>query len=101
DPVVEILAKAAVRDELIEIAICRGDDPDVDAASLIVADPAELLRLEDAQQLRLERQRQLADLVEEQRAAVSGGEQALAIARRVGERAADVAEQLVLEQLLG
>ena len=98
DAVVEVLAKATARDELIEIAIRGGDDADIDAAIVIVADPAELLRLQDAQQLGLQRQRQLADLVEEQRAGVRGGEQTFAIARRIGERTADVAEQLVLEQ---
>ena len=101
DAVVEVLAEAAARDELIEIAVGRGDDADVDATILIVADPAELLRLQDAQELGLQRQRQLADLVEEQRAGVRGREQTLAIARRVGERAAHVTEQLVLEQRLG
>ena len=100
DAVIEILAKPAACNELLELAIGRGDDPDVDAPILIVADPAELLRLQDSQQLRLQRQRQLADLVEEQRPGVRGGEQTLAIARRVRERTADVAEQLVLEQLL-
>jgi hypothetical protein len=57
--------------------------------------------LQDPQQLGLQRQRQLADLVEEDRAAVGLGEQAQAIGAGVGERAALVAEQLALDQRLG
>ena len=45
--------------------------------------------------------RHLADLVEEHRAAVGGFEQALLLHARIGERAALVAEELALEQLLG
>ena len=57
--------------------------------------------LDRAQQLRLHRQRQVADLVEEQRAAVGGLEEALAVVVRAGERALAVAEELGLEQVLG
>ena len=46
-------------------------------------------------------ERHLADLVEEERAAVGQLERALRVARRAGERAALVAEQLALEQRLG
>ena len=45
--------------------------------------------------------RHLADLVEEDGAAVGGLEQAALLLPRVGERAPLVAEQLALEQLLG
>ena len=55
--------------------------------------------LEHAQQLRLQVRGQLADLVEEQRAAVGARERAGASRDRAGERAAHVAEQLALEQL--
>src|SRR5688572_26464414 len=51
DAVVEVLTKAAALDELIEIAIRGGDDANVDAAILIVADAPELLALQDAQEL--------------------------------------------------
>ena len=65
------------------------------------AEPLELALLQHAQELRLRRQAHLADLVEEQHAA--GGQ--LDLARlgllRAGERAALVAEELRLEQLLG
>src|SRR6185295_3274280 len=62
------------------------------------ADALDLSRLENAQQLRLHGQRQLADLVEEQRAAVGRLEQPRLVVGRAGERAAHVPEQLALEQ---
>ena len=62
------------------------------------ADALELALLQDAQQLRLHLQRQLADLVEEQRAAVGQLEAAGSGRDRAGERAPLVPEQLALEQ---
>ena len=53
-----------------QIAVGGGDDADVDAARDVLADAAQLPFLNDAQQLGLRARRQLADLVEEQRAAV-------------------------------
>ena len=76
-------------------------DPHVDLERRRAADPLELALLEDAQQLRLDRERQLADLVEEQRAAVGPLEAARPLAVGAGEGAALVAEQLGLEQRLG
>ena len=67
----------------------------------IGADRLHGLRLEHAQELRLRRERQLAELVEEQRAAARLDERALAIAVGAGERAADVAEQVRVDQVLG
>ena len=67
--------------------------------SSLSADALEGVLLQDAQELHLEVQRHLADLVEEQRAAVRRLEAAHAVAHRAGERAAHVAEQLALEQL--
>ena len=59
--------------------------------------PLELAGLDDAQQLGLLAHRHVGDFVEEQRALVRQLEAADAIALGVGERAADVAEQLALE----
>ena len=64
------------------------------------ADPLELALLQHAQQLGLERRRDLADLVEEQRAAVGQLEAALAGVDGAGEGALLVAEQLGLQQRL-
>ena len=65
------------------------------------AERLELALLQHAQQLGLQRRRDLADLVEEDRAAVGQREAALLVGRRAGERALVVAEQLGLEQRLG
>ena len=62
------------------------------------ADAPEGLLLEEAEQLGLERGRHLADLVEEDRAAVGLLEEAPLLLLGVGEGAALVAEELALEQ---
>ena len=84
-----------------EIAVGGGDDAHVDLARALAADAAELARLQDAQQLALHAGRHLADLVQEQRAAVGDLEQAARVALGAGEGAAHVAEQRRLEQRLG
>ena len=69
--VVEILAKGAGRDLLLQIAVGRGDQPHVDADRLDAAHALELALLQGAQQLHLHLDGDRADLVEEQRAAVA------------------------------
>ena len=64
------------------------------------AERLELALLQHAQQLRLERRAHRADLVEEDRAAVGQREFALLCRGRAGEGAANVPEQLRLEQRL-
>src|SRR5213079_3622399 len=78
---------------------CR-DHADVDLDRLAAGDALEPLVLEDAQDLGLELERHVADLVEEQRAAVGELELAFLLLGRAGERALLVAEQLALEQTL-
>ena len=65
------------------------------------ADRLDDLLLERAQHLGLRLEAHVADLVEEQRAAVGQLELAAAIGDRAGERALHVPEQLALDQLLG
>jgi hypothetical protein len=65
------------------------------------AQPHQRALLQRAQQLGLQRQRQLADLVQEQGAAIGLLEPASAGGGRAGEGAALVAKQLALEQGLG
>ena len=81
EPVVEVLAEVARRDLLLEVAVGRGDQAHVDLDRLDAADALELALLERAQQLHLHLDRDLADLVEEQRAAV-GQLEAAGLARR-------------------
>src|SRR5947209_1107284 len=73
-------------------------DRKTDSAS---ADSAELPLLQESQQLRLRGERHFADLVEEQRAALTRLDEAGAVAIRAGERAAHVAEKLAFDQRLG
>ena len=95
----QILAKAAVAHAGVEILIRRGDDAHVHAYRLLPADAIELALREHAQQPRLQRRRDVADLVEEQRAAVRLLEAPLAPRLRARERAALVAEELRLEEV--
>ena len=93
--------KRPLLDGGLEVAVGRGDEADVERHLAVAADRPHRPLLQRAQQLRLQRERQLADLVEEERAAVRLHEEARARAARVGEGAARVAEQLALEQRLG
>src|SRR5690606_37210249 len=99
--IVEVLAEASRGDLLLEIAVRRRDDPDVDRVRAVVADALELALLEHAQELALQLDRDLADLVEEDRAAVGQLEAADAVAVRAGARALHVPEKLAFEQLAG
>ncbi len=67
---------------------------------LVLADAADLAAFQHPQQLGLHRLGQLADLVEEDRAAVGDFEQAHAVLVGAGERALAMAEQLALDQRL-
>jgi uncharacterized protein YoaH (UPF0181 family) len=69
------------------------------AASRSVFDRFELALLQHSQQLGLQRGRHLANLIEQQRAAVGKLQDAGAIGQRPGERSALVTEQLRLHQL--
>ena len=79
EAVIEIGAEPALAHFVLEVAIGRGDDAHVDAVNTVAADTLNLPVLQGAQQLWLQFERQLADLVEEQRAAVGDLELAGAI----------------------
>ena len=101
EAVVEVLAELAVLDQLDHVAVGRRDQAEVDLDRLLGADRIDLALLQGAQQLDLRLERQLADLVEEQRAAVGLLELADALVDGAGERALLVAEQDALDQVLG
>ena len=101
EPIVEILAQLAVLERLLEILVRRGDDANVDGDLLLAAEAPHRARLERAQELHLDVGGHLADFVEEERAAVGHLEGARLLVRRAGEGALLVAEQLVLENVLG
>src|SRR6185369_11592088 len=98
--IVEILAEAPFADGLFEVAIGRRDDAHVHALRGHPADRLEHAVLEHAQQLHLQLRAHVADLVEEDRAAVGQTEPAHARADRAREGAALVTEHLALEQIL-
>jgi hypothetical protein len=95
----QVVAKLLLLDLLVEIATGRRDDPHIDPHRAARADPPDLGALERAQQLGLQRHVELADLVDQQRAAVRELEHALAQRYRAGERAALVTEQVGLHEL--
>ena len=101
EPVEQVLRGTGRRRPAVQVLVGGGDHADVGADRLVAADPLELLLLQQPQHLGLRRRRHVADLVEEERAAVGLLELADAAAVGPGERALLVAEQLALEQRLG
>src|SRR5437867_8818447 len=69
-PIEEILAKLAAPDFLLQLAVCRAHQSDVDLDRRFGTRRDHLALLQHVQQSSLERRRQVADLVQEQRAAV-------------------------------
>ena len=63
----QVLAKAAVGNPQLQVAMGRGDDAGVEMNRLRAAEPLELPLFEHAQQLDLDLRRQLADFIEEDR----------------------------------
>src|SRR5690606_12485653 len=99
-PMVEVEAEGAPIDGAGEIAVGRGENADVDQSILNAADAPEAHRLEHPEELRLDARAEVADLVEEEGAAVGELEQPSLRGLRVGEGAALVAEELALGELL-
>jgi hypothetical protein len=97
EPVVQILAEAAFRDPGFHVAVAGGDEANIDLHRSGAAHRQHFLFLDRAQQLDLHGRRHFGDLVEKQRAAVSGDEQA-GLADGAGESASFVAEQFVGQQ---
>ena len=100
-PIVEVLAEAAVLDHFRQVGVGRGHHSHVHFDRLAVADALELALLEHAQQLHLQRHGHRPHFIEEQRALVRLFEPTLTRADGAGERAAHVAEELRFEQTSG
>src|SRR5690606_11138667 len=96
----QILTELAHLDGGLEILLRGRQDPHVDPPRLGSSEPSHLALLQRAQELHLERGRELTDLVDEERAAVGGLEEALLVPVCARERALREAEELGLEQLL-
>ena len=101
EAIVEILAKLAGCDRVLEILICRCNDSNVNFDDGFAADPRELPILQNMEDLGLEGRVEIADLVEKNRAMIGRFELANLQLVRAGEGPALVPEQLALEKLPG
>ncbi len=97
----QVFAKPAFLDVREEVTVRGGDDPDVDRDRRIATDALIRPFLQNAEQLDLDRQRDLADLIEEQRAAVGPAKASISGGVGTGERALFVTEEFALEDALG
>src|SRR5262249_15050482 len=97
-PIEEVRAEFALRNRVLEVPVRRRDDACVDRPRLRAADGLELALLHDAEELRLGLQRQLADLVEEDGAAVGELEAADAVGEGTRERPLHMAEELTFDE---
>src|SRR6185436_13872873 len=68
----EVFAKASLGDGPLQIRVSSRDHPDIDLQRLTLADRVYLALLEEPQQFRLKLDREVADLVQEERAALGG-----------------------------
>src|SRR6185295_3110930 len=93
EPVVEVFAERTDLHLLGKVAVGRRDDAHVDLDGTLGADRVDLAFLQRAQELDLHVEPELADLVEEEGAAVGFLELAEMLVGGAGERALLVAEQ--------
>src|SRR4029077_6236623 len=94
EAVEQILSERADGARFLQVAGGRRQDADIHRNRMTVADPLDLAILKHAEQRDLCFRRQIADLVEEDRAAIGGLEPAEAPLQRARERALLVAEEL-------
>src|SRR5690606_34194103 len=97
----EVLAERSLADHRLEVAVRRRDEAHVRLLGARAAQALELLLLQEAQQLYLHRGADVADLAEEERAAVRELDPPRLALGRAGERALLVAEELALEEVVG
>ena len=94
EPVVEVLAEEVFGDGLFEILVSGRDDADVDFDGVSASEPLEFLVLEYLQQLGLQLQLHVADLVEQDGAAIGEFEHAGFLLEGTRKGAPFIAEQL-------
>ena len=100
EPIEEILTEQAGRDGRPEVRVRCRDDAHVDVLDRVASDRFHLAGLERPEQLHLRARRQIADLVQEERAAVGRLEETCACGECRREGTAGVPEELALDQLL-
>ena len=101
EAVVEIAPEFPLRDRLTKVAVGRGNQPDIDGDRFGATNPCHLPLFHDPQQPHLARKGHFADFIEKDGASLSLFEGALVLCLGVGESAFLVAEELVLQQVLG
>lgn len=101
DAVEEVLAEAALGHHAVEVAVRGRDEADVYLDGRVAAHAHDPSALECRQEFRLQVRREVADLVEEERAAVGRLELACPVCAGVGEGPLDVAEEFALEERFG
>src|SRR5690606_4413842 len=94
----EVLPKAAFVHLLLEVTDRRGDDTNAHLAVPGLAESAQRAFLKHAKELYLCRYRHLADFVQKESSFMGFFEEAAFVGHRVGERAANVPEELALEE---
>src|SRR5262249_4406840 len=97
-PVVEVLPKGFLAHGLKQVAVGCRQNPHIDPDRSTTANAVEFALLQDAEQLRLGVRRQLADLIEEDRAAMRQLESAHAPGEGACKGTLLVAEQLALHE---
>ena len=101
EPVIKVLPEARRFDLPLQVLVGRADETGLDPPGAGLADAAHLAFLKDAEEFGLEGQGQVADFVQEKRAPRGFLDQAGLIAERPGESAADMAEQLAFQEMIG
>src|SRR3569833_528288 len=97
----QVVTERLLGDHVVEVAVRRRDDAQIDRDGAGAADRHDLALLEHAEHRRLRAAGQIADLVEEQRPAVGRADEAGVVGLGARERALLVAEQLALDEVLG
>src|SRR5207237_4690791 len=98
---IQVFAEIVLANGIDDVAIGRGDEPDIDAQFLVAAHAGEGSVLEKTQQLGLQRPAHVADLVEKNGPAVGLFNATVLLSQRAGEGALFVAEQLAFQQRFG
>ena len=99
-PIKQIAPKRSFGDHLLEIAVRRRDDPDIDSTWPVLPDAIDLSSLKCPQDLRLQCEGYLSDFVQKERTAVRSLEFPRSVRVRPGEGALAVPEQLRLDEVM-
>ena len=98
DAVVQVLAETAGPHQGLQVQVGGADEPDIDRNRLAAAHADDAAALERPQELGLQVQGNVADLVQEECAAVGLLELARMVGMGIGKCALDVAEEFAFEQ---